>query len=54
MFGDEGIRCIMLPNQNELMKKYGTSTLITIKGYCTGYNDTDVIIEKASVVGPDK
>lgn len=54
MFGDEGIRCIMLPNQNESMKNYGANTPITIKGYCTGYNDTDVIIEKASVVGPDK
>jgi len=49
MFGDEGVRCIMLPGQQEGLKKYGPGDMITIKGYCTGYNDTDVILEKGSI-----
>lgn len=50
MFGDEGIRCILLQNQNKLIQGYESKDMITIKGYCTGYNDTDVIIEKASII----
>ena len=50
MFGDEGVRCIMLPDQFKEMKEKDPGGVITLKGYCTGYNDTDVIIEKASVV----
>jgi hypothetical protein len=50
MFGDEGIRCIMLQNQNNELQGFASQDMITIKGYCTGYNDTDVIIEKASIL----
>jgi hypothetical protein len=50
MFGDEGIRCIMLQNQNKKLQGFASQDIITIKGYCTGYNDTDVIIEKASII----
>lgn len=50
MFGDEGIRCWMLPNQHAGLKDYKVNSIITIKGYCTGYNDTDIIIEKSSIV----
>ena len=50
MFGDEGVRCVMLPGHHSGLKNYGPGGKITLKGYCTGYNDTDVIIEKASVV----
>ena len=50
MFGDEGIRCVMLEDHFENLRKVGPGDLITIKGYCTGYNDTDVIMEKSSVV----
>ncbi len=50
MFGDEGIRCILLPNHYAELGNYGKGSEITIKGYCTGYNDTDVIIEKASII----
>ena len=49
MFGDEGIRCTMLPNHSENILLY-TGKEIKIKGYCTGYNDTDVILEKCSIV----
>jgi hypothetical protein len=50
MFGDEGIRCVMLPNHYAALGDYGIGSIITLKGYCTGYNDTDVIIEKSSII----
>ena len=50
MFGDEGIRCIMLPNHFEGLKKLGAGEEVTIKGHCRGYNDTDVIMGKCSIV----
>ena len=53
MFGDEGARCIMLPRHHKGLKGFRSGDVITIKGYCTGYNDTDVIIEKSSVVLDD-
>ncbi|MFU8843850.1 MAG: OB-fold protein [Bacteroidales bacterium] len=49
MFGDEGIRCTMLPNHSLEISNYIGKNL-TIKGFCTGYNDTDVILEKCSVI----
>ncbi len=49
-FGDEGIRCTMLPKYNEETKKIATGTEVKIKGFCSGYNDTDVILEKGSLV----
>lgn len=53
MFGDEGIRCVMLPGKYKVLRDYNRGDPISIKGYCTGYNDTDVIIEHASVVEGD-
>ena len=49
MFGDEGIRCTMLPDFAENVLSYEGKE-VKIKGYCTGYNDTDVILEKCSIV----
>lgn len=49
MFGDEGIRCTMLENHKQELANY-TNKDITIKGYCTGYNDTDIIFEKCSII----
>lgn len=49
MFGDEGIRCTMLPNYAEDIKSF-IGKNIKLKGYCTGYNDTDVILEKSSII----
>lgn len=49
MFGDEGIRCTMLPNYAENITSFAGKN-IKLKGYCTGYNDTDVIMEKCSIV----
>lgn len=49
-FGDEGIRCTMLPKFNEETKKITSGTEVKIKGFCSGYNETDVILEKGSLV----
>jgi calcineurin-like phosphoesterase len=49
MFGDEGIRCTMLPNYKEKIHAFEGKEAI-IKGYLTGYNDTDVILEQCSLV----
>jgi len=53
MFGDEGIRCVMLDNHYKGLADYGKGDGIIIKGFCTGYNDTDVILEKCSIIKPD-
>lgn len=50
MFGPEGVRITMLPDHSAPLMNFGTDREITIKGYCTGYNETDVILEKGSIV----
>ena len=49
MFGDEGIRCTMLPAHNKNAESLAVGTKVTVKGYCTGFNDTDVILEKCTI-----
>jgi len=50
MFGDQGVRCTMLPGYRERAGKMQPGTEVCIKGYCTGFNDTDAILEKCSIV----
>ncbi len=50
MFGDEGIRCIMLPDYNDIKDTFSPGQKISLKGFCSGYNDTDVILEKCSII----
>ena len=50
MFGDEGIRCAMLPDYQEEALKLSTRDTVYIKGFCSGYNGTDVILEDCSIV----
>jgi len=50
MFGDEGIRCTMLSKYNEQAIVLKSGNRVTIKGFCTGYNDIDIILEKCSIV----
>lgn len=50
MFGSEGVRCTMIPEHSAEIIDIAPGTSITIKGYCTGYNDTDVILEHCSLV----
>jgi len=49
-FGDEGIRCTMLRKFNDAAGKLQPDGEVKIKGYCTGYNETDVILEKCSII----
>ena len=50
MFGDEGIRCMMMKKFSEDAKKLKPDGTVRIKGYCTGFNETDVILEHCSLV----
>jgi hypothetical protein len=50
MFGDQGVRCTFLDDQKEKVSKIGPGSSLKLKGYCTGFNDSDVIIEKTSIV----
>jgi hypothetical protein len=49
-FGDEGIRCTMLQKFNLEASKLQPDGEVKVKGYCTGYNETDVILEKCSII----
>jgi len=50
MFGSEGIRCTMIPEYAPDIARTPPASAVKIKGYCTGYNDTDVILEHCSIV----
>lgn len=50
MFGEEGIRFTMLDAHSERARSLNPGEVVTIKGYCTGYNETDVILEKCSII----
>jgi hypothetical protein len=50
-FGDEGIRVTMLPQFNQAALAIDPFKPVKIKGLCTGYNDTDVIMEDGSIIG---
>jgi len=50
-FGDEGIRVTMLPAFHQAAKGINPFKNVKIKGLCTGYNGTDVIMENGSIVG---
>lgn len=49
MFGSEGIRCTMIPAHASEIVGMAPGTSISLKGFCTGYNDTDVILEHCSL-----
>lgn len=50
MFGDEGVRCTMLPNDIQKAKLIKNGETIKVKGICQGFNDTDVVLEKCSLI----
>ncbi len=50
IFGDEGIRCTMLNKFGAEVKKLKPDGIIRVKGYCTGFNETDVIMEHCSLI----
>ena len=49
-FGDEGIRCTMLGKFNNEAAKLQPDGEVKFKGYCTGYNETDVVFDKCSII----
>ena len=49
-FGDEGIRCVLLPQEISKIKQLKLDQDLIIKGFCTGYNETDVMVEKCVFV----
>lgn len=49
LFGDEGVRCTMLPDFNQSAKLMKQGDNVEIKGLCQGFNETDVIFEKCSL-----
>ena len=49
MFGDEGVRCTMSRNFSGQAKKFQPDGEVKFKGFCTGFNDTDVILDKCSI-----
>ncbi len=50
MFGDEGIRFAFIPEFAAKIASIPPESLVTIKGYCTGFNETDIIMEHCSLV----
>ncbi|HRY32343.1 MAG TPA: hypothetical protein P5531_05195 [Bacteroidales bacterium] len=49
LFGDEGVRVTLLPAYSDKASQLEPGSEITLKGYCTGFNDTDVVLEKGSL-----
>lgn len=49
IFGAEGIRCTLLPVFNTQARNISPSDTITIKGYCAGYNEVDIMLNKCSI-----
>ncbi|MBU2554348.1 MAG: OB-fold putative lipoprotein [Bacteroidetes bacterium] len=50
VFGDEGIRCTLLPSHHQYLKSIVPGRPVTLKGLCSGYNGTDVILEQCSII----
>jgi hypothetical protein len=50
IFGDEGIRCTMLNKFGSEVKNLKPDGTIRVKGYCAGFNDTDVIMEHCTLI----
>jgi hypothetical protein len=50
MFGDEGVRITMLEGQNDALNSFEPGSLLTIKGFVSGYNQTDVVLVHGSLI----
>jgi cell division protein FtsW (lipid II flippase) len=47
-FGGEGVRCTMLENHHQKALQLKPGQEVAIKGYCTGFTGSDVILENCS------
>ena len=50
MFGSEGVRCTLLPDFRKEALKLSIRDTLYLKGFCSGYNGTDVILEDCSII----
>jgi len=50
MFGDKSVRCEMLQKYNDETTNLPSGTLVKIKGFCTGFDQTDIKFNKCSIV----
>ena len=50
MFGDKSVRCEMLQKYNDENIAFATGKTIIIKGFCTGFDETDIKFNKCSIV----
>ena len=50
MFGNEGVRCTVLPHYRKEAAALSLRDTVYIKGFCSGYNGTDVILEDCSII----
>ncbi|VAW30000.1 hypothetical protein MNBD_BACTEROID07-452 [hydrothermal vent metagenome] len=50
MFGNEGVRCTVLPDFRKEAATLSLRDTVYIKGFCSGYNGTDVILEDCSII----
>jgi len=50
MFGNKSISCEMLQKYNNEAEALATGSQVKIKGFCTGYDETDIKLNKCSIV----
>ena len=50
MFGAEGVRATFLEGYNDDLELLSLDSPVVLKAFCTGYNETDVVLEKASLI----
>lgn len=50
LFGPEGVRLHLLKSENNKVSTLQQGEWVRIKGYVTGYNETDVLLEHGSLV----
>jgi hypothetical protein len=50
MFGDKSVRCEMLSKYNADLKSLPKDTRVKLKGFCTGFDQTDIKFNKCSRV----
>jgi len=50
MFGDKSVRCEMLNKYATETSTLATGSEVNIKGFCTGFDQTDVKLNKCSIV----
>ena len=50
MYGNKSVRCEMLHKYNDEIIAFATGKTIKIKGFCTGFDETDIKFNKCSIV----